>query len=73
MNALCWLVDTKYDRLDAPQKVLPDIVLMAQLDYEGYPVSNSQVSIEARLVDLLGESRRGLTLQYTKHVCSRHT
>ncbi|CAO2652328.1 Nn.00g006110.m01.CDS01 [Neocucurbitaria sp. VM-36] len=62
LNALCLLVDVKYNARQAPRKGLPDVVLMAELDDEGYPTSNRQSDIESRVVDLLCESRRVQTL-----------
>jgi hypothetical protein len=58
LNALCLLVDIKYSARQAPRREIPNVVLMADLDDEGYPMSNSQADIEARIVDLLSESGR---------------
>lgn len=58
LNALCCFVDVRYRTEPTPTKMFGGVLLMAELDDEGYPVDNSQANLESRLVDLLSESRR---------------
>ena len=62
LNALCWFADAKKTTKQTSSETLPQVLLMAELDDEGFPVNNSQANLESRLVDLLSESRRTLAL-----------
>ncbi|KAF5023769.1 hypothetical protein F66182_4162 [Fusarium sp. NRRL 66182] len=67
LNVTCHLVDRMHgqDRTsihsvdDELGIVVASLPLMEDLDYEGYPLCNSQANLEVRLVDLLSETTRG--------------
>jgi hypothetical protein len=62
LNALCYLVDEQSIASEDVGDESHNVVLMAHLDDEAYPVDNTQAVLESRLVDLLSESRGSSTI-----------